>query len=206
MTTTEYGLIKLRDAQAHIASAERLLQRGDRGEAEGVARGALELFRSAMNWLEDTDEFERAHKLTDLAGAYVRRTFGCWLHQEGASYSQRCPVALAHNRAGMSVACVVEKSECSICGEDPNDCTHIAGREYNESHCYRLITQADILEISLVRRPRQPDARITSLSVGVEELQEELGPRWRPGMAVSCDRCLLPCEGVHEIPETLSTS
>lgn len=205
MTPIDYGLSRLQEAQASIASAERFFQRAEREEAESVARGALELFRSAMNWLEDTEEFERAHELIDLAGAYVRRTFGCSLHQEGTSYSQRCPVALAHNRAGMSVAYVVQGSECSICGEDPNDCAHIAGRVYDGSHCYRLITQADILEISVVRRPRQPDARITSMSVSLEDLQASLGPSWRPGMPVSCDRCLLPCDGVQELPETLGT-
>jgi hypothetical protein len=104
----------------------------------------------------------------------------------------------------MSAAYVVLEAECSICHEDPATCSHVTGRMYDDEHCHRIVVKADLLEVSLVRRPRQPDARLTSVSVDVTELQERLGPAWTPGLPVSCDRCLESCEGVHEIPAVLT--
>jgi hypothetical protein len=151
-----------------------------------------------MNWLEDTSRFEEAHETLDRAGAFVRHTFGCFLHREGSEYSQRCPVALAHSRVGMSPAIIVRQAECSICGADPEECPHIGGRVYNGETCHRIITEAEIIEVSLVTRPKQPDARINSMGVGIDELRKVLPAVWQAGMPVRCDRCLTPCDGVKE--------
>jgi hypothetical protein len=204
--TTDYGRTRLREAQEAIARVEPMLRRGERAEAEKAARASLGVFRSAMDWLEDSTEFEHAHRLIDLAGAYVRRTFGCRLHRDGKTYAQRCPVALAHNRVGMSATYVVLEAECSICHEDPATCSHITGRVYDGERCHRIVVKADLLEASFVRRPRLPDARITSVSLDVDQLQDKLGPSWSPGLPVSCDRCLESCDGVHEAPEVLTAS
>lgn len=105
-------------------------------------------------------------------------------------------MALAHNRIGLSAAYVVKKSECSICGCRPSECSHISGELYEGQPCYRLITEADLLEVSLVGRPRDPDARIERMSLGLAELQGAVDVEFLPGTPVSCDRCLSPCEGV----------
>ncbi len=193
------GRDKLEQGRQQIQRAEAMVtQAGPTPEAEADARAAFDVLRSAMNWLEDEDSalFEDAHQALDAAGAFTRRTFGCWLHQEGTSYEQRCPVALAHNRVGMSLAAIIEKSECTVCHLAPEDCSHIAGRVYDGVFCARLITEGRLLEISFVGRPAQPDARIERISVPVADLQQALGPRWVPRMDVSCDRCLSPCPGV----------
>ena len=184
------GTAEFAEAQSRIAS--------NRDESESLARQALATFRSAMNWLEDTDHFVLAHEKLDEAGAFVRRTYGCRVHQEGTSYQQRCPVALAHNRIGFSPALVVREAACSICGEDPEDCPHVIGRLYNGERCYRILKKVDIIEVSLVSRPAAPDARVRAISVSTEELRVALPPEWAPGMPVNCDRCLSPCDGVHE--------
>ncbi len=193
----EYGLSLLEEGKAGVREARRLL-RSNRKHAEGRARRALETLRSAMNWLVDTRHFESAHEALDRSGGFVRRTFGCSLHQKGTNYFQTCPVALAHNRVGMSPAMVVRQAECSICGGDPEVCPHIAGRSYEGARCYRIIKDAEITEVSLVTRPRQPDARITKMSIDIRDLQRSLPMQWRPGMRVNCDRCLSPCDGVVE--------
>jgi hypothetical protein len=167
-------------------------------DAEAKARGSLEVLRSAMNWLEGTPAFEDAHQLIDEAGRFIRETFGCHLLLENGRYFQTCPAALAHNRAGLSIGYVVQAQECSICGEDPEDCAHITGRHYGDTMCHRRITKADMLEVSLVNRPQNPDARITSISLSTPRLQDRLGPQWRPGIPVNCDNCLVPCDGVFE--------
>ena len=75
---------------------------GDRKEAERFARSALADYRAAMDWTEDTPEFEVAHFRLDEAGRWVRETFGCWLTRNGTSYQRTCPVDLAHDRIGLS--------------------------------------------------------------------------------------------------------
>lgn len=177
--------------------ARYLHQMGDPG-AEAKARSSLETLRSAMNWLEDTSAFDEAHQLIDDAGRFTRQTFGCHLLLESGRYFQTCPAALAHNRAGLSIGYVVQAQECSTCGEDPEDCEHITGRQYGDKMCHRRITKADMLEVSLVNRPQNPDARFMRLSLSTQRLQDRLGPDWRPGIPVNCDNCLRPCSGVFE--------
>jgi hypothetical protein len=65
----------------------------------------------------------------DQAGAWVRETFGCQLTRSGTRYSQTCPVALAHNRIGMSIGGTARRL-CSLCGDDLSECEHIPGISY----------------------------------------------------------------------------
>lgn len=175
--------------------------RFDRSVAEAHARESLATLRSAMDWLEDTDCFVEAHQALDSAGRQVRQIFGCHLGQQGSDYFQECPVALGHNRLGMSVGAVVNRVECSICGADPEDCEHITGRLYDGQRCGRNLCDFEFTEVSIVRRPAFPDARIGSIGVSHESLRAELGPRWKPGTPVRCDRCLSDCDGVAEHPD-----
>lgn len=171
---------------------------GPTAEAAEAIESAVRTLRAAMNWLEDTDQFEVAHQRLDAAGALRREYFAdqCLLHYDDNGYAQKCPVALAHNRVGMSIGYVVRAAECSVCGIDPEDCAHVAGREYEGELCYRIIKEVDLLEVSLVERPEQPDARIESISVSNSEIRERLGSAFKHGMPVSCDRCLTSCTGV----------
>jgi hypothetical protein len=180
-----------------------LLRREPRPSVEQRARGALATLRRAMDWLEDSPGFDEAHRVLDLAGEYVRRTFGCELHWDGSAYHQRCPVALAHVRVGMSVAYVARERHCSICRSDPDGCPHIRGRVYDGQLCVSVVTRADLIEVSLVSRPVDLDARIESMSVPNDTLRAELGAAFKPGVPISCDRCLGRCTGVTEIPDRL---
>lgn len=163
------------------------------------------------------------HQRMDAAGRWVRTKFGCWLDQDGNSYSITCPVRLGHNRTGMSIGGYALRL-CSLCGQDVSECEHRRGIAYlvpggadelgwcrvcgSKSACqhtaeetYRVSVGSRVVdihldEISFVDKPAQPDARHTRVSVSVAELQEHLGPAWRPGMPVSCDFCLTPCRGL----------
>lgn len=171
---------------------------GPTTEASEAINSAVYILRSAMNWLEDTDQFEVAHQRLDQAGAYRRANFGeqCLLVLDERGYAQTCPVSLAHNRVGLSPGYIVRAAECSICHLDPEDCVHIVGRTYSGEVCRRILTEVDLLEFSLVGRPAQPDARIERIGIADAELREKLGPRFRRGIPVTCDRCLTPCQGV----------
>lgn len=217
-------LVRGQQAMARARLQEFL---GNPGDAEPLARGALADFRGAMNWLEDTPEFEVAHYRLDQAGRWVREHFGCWLERDGETYSRTCPADLAHNRIGLSPGMRNVIRECSVCGLDPRLCRHVTGKVYEAPRrlighrcnqcgaascdhedgqlglvpCYHLITEVGNLdEVSLVPRPAQPMARLSRVSVPLEDLEAQLGPRgWQPGMEVSCDKCLTACHGVREV-------
>jgi hypothetical protein len=205
MTRHELGLAILDDATREFS---RIVLRLNRGEAwadtEEALRGVHRMLRSSMNWLEDTGDFRRAHWLLDAAGRLARRRFyrGCQFAFENGQYHQRCPVALAHSRVGMSIGGEILEMHCSICLSDPEDCEHIAGRVYGGTRCQRVITEINLVEISLVSRPNQPDARIESMSFSHEEMVGQLGEEFNPGIDVICDRCKSPCQGINDAFKT----
>ena len=209
----------LESAQAALSSDSDI---STSPQPESDSRAALALFAQSLNWAEDTDEEANAHQMMDDAGAWVRRTFGCQLARNGDEYKQTCPVALAHNRMGMSIGGTAKRL-CSICGEDLSECDHMPGTAYlvpggkapfgwcrvclkescdhDPSVQYRVsvisyIREMEVHEVSLVDKPAHPDARIFAMSVPVSELKEALGDEFSPGDEVSCDRCLLPCPGL----------
>ena len=194
-------------------------------EAESVARKMLAIAASAFWNAEDTELESVTHHEMDDYGKWVRTTFGCRLTYESEMYHQRCPVAIAHKRVGMSVGFMVRRRICSVCGADWADCSHSPNKLYdvpggvNErgkcrvctaegctehlpGQTYRtppiaIVTEVEKLhEISFVRKPAQPDARPTSLPVDTTSL----GPSFWPGNAINCNRCIRPCEGIEEIP------
>lgn len=190
--------------------------------AEKNARAALALFARSLDYAEDTPEEDEAHRLMDQAGTWVRETFGCQLTRSGTKYSQTCPVALAHNRIGMSIGGTAKRL-CSLCGKDLSECEHMPGTSYlvpggtsslgwcrvclqescehtpDQTHrvpVIGIIKQMDLVEVSLVPKPAQPEARIMERSIPVSELIEALGDEFVPGDEVSCDACLLECNGL----------
>ena len=90
------GLEKLQEGLRTVRKAIELLDAVHLpGDPERRARKGLSILRSAVDWLEDSDQFDHAHKVLDDAGRQVRTTFGCNLTFEpGKGYSQTCPVAL----------------------------------------------------------------------------------------------------------------
>jgi hypothetical protein len=196
----DHGLERRALAQELIREVEPLFRQGLETKAESVARRSLGLFASSLNWLEDTVLFDEAHELMDLAGRYVRVTFGCELRWDGRYYEQSCPVWFAHTRIGFSPELLIKKRECSICGESPDSCSHITGRSYDGEFCvYQPTSFEPIGAVAMVSRPAQPDARIQTQRLTIAELRPSLSEDWRPGMSVPCSRCLDRCSGVREV-------
>lgn len=219
-----------RNAKRLFDKSWLLNQIGD-SEAEAAARGLLRVAASAFWNSEDTGLEQSTHEELDEYGRWVRETFGCYLAFEHRTYYQRCPVAIAHKRIGMSVGFTARTVLCSICGDDVSDCPHRSDTLYEvrggvgpsgfcpvcgSSECQehsaeenfrvppiRIITRADLHEVSFVRKPAYADARLTSIPVDMKNLRDVLGPTFREGSAVSCDRCLRECRGIEEL-ESLS--
>jgi hypothetical protein len=205
MSAIAKGLELLEQGSREYGQAARIIGiDGAAPEVQPILRQSLRTLRSAMNWLEDTPYFEEAHQRLDAAGRLARETFpdGCHLTYENGTYFQECPADLAHNRIGMSIGYLVREAACSICAEDPEDCPHIKGRVYGGETCHRVIKKLDLLEVSFVGRPAQPDARIERVSIEKSRLRSRLGESFEPGIAVACDRCLSPCDGVVRPFET----
>src|ERR1700694_59552 len=203
----------------------------DLKEAERLARSALALAYSALNWLEDTRFEDEVHEELHYMGRLTRDRFsaGCTFVWTGSQYEHRCPVALAHNRFGVSPGVVVGKRECSICVDDVSECPHVRSRTYqvpggpgptgycpvcHQKECEHTpdvtyeVRPASIIreiirldEVSFVSRPVNPKARLIAIPVNGEELRRSLGPRFRYGVdTVHCSQCRLPCPGFSRLP------
>jgi hypothetical protein len=199
---------RLATASARQAEARRALKlsgaamrRGRGREAERHARRGLELLRSAMDWFEDTEGFDGAHTELHRVGRDVHGRFNCLLEYEDGVYYQRCPVALAHARIGLSPKLKVQEVLCSVCGGDHTNCPHIVGQTYDGIECFRRITKSELLNVAYVSRPSNPEARIQRVSVSLDALRDTLGDGWTPGMPVGCDVCHDPCAGLVEIDD-----
>lgn len=216
-----------------LTEAVGFLKNGDVRCGETSARQALASLRASLDWAEDTELEDGAHLRLDAAGTWVRRTFGCLLERRGEEYKQTCPVALGHNRIGLSVGGIAYRV-CSLCGKDLSECEHHPGTAYLvpggaeqlgwcrvclRTECnhlpskgYRvsvvaIITEMELEEVSFVHKPAHPEARIHAVGIPASELRASLGPGFEPGMDVSCDRCLSSCGGLirHDASEKSGT-
>lgn len=67
-----------------------------------------------------------------------------------------------------SVAMVIGKSVCSICGEEYKDCEHLVGKAYMGEVCFRIHHEiAEVIESSFVDEPADKHCRVTEYWDGV---------------------------------------
>jgi hypothetical protein len=126
--TADINAIRLRTRRGYGRSA-MLADIGDR-DAEGTARTMLREAASAFWNAEDTELESVTHEEMDTYGRWARPTFGCYLAFESGAYYQRCPIAIAHKRVGMSIGFDAKRRICTLCGEDFAECPHLIGRLY----------------------------------------------------------------------------
>lgn len=61
---------------------------------------------------------------------------------------------------GASVTGIAKKSLCSICNTDYIKCNHISGQVYSGKNCSNIILEADLVEVSIVKKPINEKALI----------------------------------------------
>ena len=66
----------------------------------------------------------------------------------------------------MSIGAVAESTQCSICGNDYEECEHIVGRPYMGQLCSRIILKARLEEVSFVEEPANKHCRNISFRDG----------------------------------------
>jgi hypothetical protein len=169
----------------------------------------------------------KSHALVHRAGELVGGLFGCNMQYEDGRWFDECIVDLMHLRLGNSPGMSV-RFTCSICLQDPGDCEHEPGRPYPLEACGsddglcnicdaeecaehipgrtyqaiagRKITDANLREVSLTGRPRDPLARIAGRSVGNERMIRHLGRLPKESERVLDHSCMYPCHGFRGMP------
>jgi len=191
-----------------------------RREGEGPAREALGRAVNALNLLEDLREADEAHALIHEVGAFVSWHFGCKIGLSDGEWQWRCPVILSHLRFGNSVGFTAIRY-CSICDEDISECDHLPDRLYrvtvtDPSNCpcgnhscthlagdslevypHAVTKEADLEEVSVVARPRDPLARYSELLFTPRRMARMMGrdiPAAVRGM--ECFHCRQECTGM----------
>lgn len=108
----------------------------------------------------------------------------CWL--KGWAYMVRTgdnAALIAEIDGGIkrevSVGCAVEKTVCSVCGQELGTCGHVKGEQYGDSLCHGVLTHAtDAYEFSFVAVPAQRKAGVVKQAGYRREQEAELGRRY----------------------------
>ena len=147
----------------------------------------------------------------------------CSVEEESGSFQVKCPIAIAHKRFGFSVAMKARTYLCSLCGEAYASCSHLPGRLYrvrggaegsptercrvcSGDGCQHrsdttyvttqsgVVVEAELHEVSIVDRPKSPDARLGAIPVNAAWVRSRLGQPSR-GVTLFCDQCVDRCPG-----------
>ncbi|MDW4916433.1 hypothetical protein [Streptomyces californicus] len=90
---------------------------------------------------------------------------------------------------------------CRVCVRD--ECKHRPDTLYRASVVGIVSAESNMVlhEVSIVRKPAQPEARLTEIPIDIQRLAAHLGPNFLPGVRVSCDQCLGDCPGFVEFQD-----
>ncbi|BBZ06844.1 hypothetical protein MDOR_10130 [Mycolicibacterium doricum] len=177
---------------------------------------------AALNFLEDHNLSETAHEAIHRA-AFVRRgLFGCPITFRDGDFWTSCSIRMSHIRIGMSAG-LTSEFECSVCDRLVDECDHTTGLTYDKvaerdsagdctvcksKDCeHRIGSTYPILaygnarnvmahEVSMVARPRYPQARFTELTLDLSNSRRYEILKWGAEQGyLHCDGCLGPCKG-----------
>jgi len=65
-----------------------------------------------------------------------------------------------------SIGAIVRESTCSICDSPYGECDHIKGRAYAGKICSRIISKAEVREVSIVDDPANKRCRVLEITEG----------------------------------------
>ncbi len=66
---------------------------------------------------------------------------------------------------GLSPELAVRRLNCSICGQNYEDCSHMEGKFYDNEICACLIDNMEPLNVTIVTTPEEPKSRVTDMLV-----------------------------------------
>ncbi|MEV0890247.1 hypothetical protein [Promicromonospora sp. NPDC050262] len=180
---------------------------------------------AALNYLEDHELKEDAHRAIHRAAFVKRGLFGCPIVLRDGAYWEDCAINISHLRMGLSVG-LVSDFACSICARLVEDCDHQMGEPYPKvaerdsgecsicegTECEHIMGQSYLAvayasainavahEASFVARPRYPQARIVEMIRDLGETGNDPCVRAAAEQGIlNCDADLGPCKGFNEM-------
>ena len=156
---------------------------GKTGISDHSMRSGDQRSRIFHTWLEtdNTKKTSAGEAYTALkARAYMLRT------SETASMISEIEGGI---KKEVSISCSVNKTLCSICGEDfkSHSCKHIKGRKYNSQVCHAILSDpTDAYEWSFVAVPAQRNAGVTK-SFKKEKSMENILKSIKEGKSLSLE-------------------
>lgn len=187
---------------------------------------ALRIVSEAFWYADETELEKKPHKLLHQIAKWKHDTIGCHLIKQGDEYIQRCKVAITHRRMGFSAG-LTGTPVCTLCGKSEFDCEHSKDKtywtrggtnkqgecficleksctEHSDSYIYKVspttrITNPVLHEVSMVRKPRFPLARMQEVPISKEEIEANAGIiDESKGMVYTCHTCGGSCPGFQE--------
>ena len=171
----------------------RFAERVDGGGAERRYRESLERFVDAflVDRVGHAACFTEAHAV----GRHVAERYGCPMSDAGDGYwTTACGVLALHRRLGMSWA-GPSLGHCSICGSGDLECEHLPGSSYDGRHCYRVVHEIDLRDVSLVTFPDDPRTYRVEAARTPREVRIARGRRLRAHETPICTHCTAGCQG-----------
>lgn len=181
---------------------------------------------TAFNYLEDHPRAEEAHAALHEASFLKRGLFGCRIEFEEDRFWTSCRCRLGHIRRGLSVG-MISEFVCTFCGKAIEDCEHVPGIAYEktasrteelgcticgavdchheEGVSYSVVATQEVKnavlhEVSLVSKPRYPQARIVRMTLDVDQLvTPEMSREMLIKADINCDDDLGPCRGMRTV-------
>jgi hypothetical protein len=93
----------------------------------------------------------RAHRMADHLEGYIAHLSALEKH-------------IFPNHGFLSIGAIVQKSECSLCGQEHGTCDHLVGKPYMGKMCYEFVSEFELEEISFVKIPGNKHCRVTSFT------------------------------------------
>lgn len=128
---------------------------------EFMAKALAEEFRFYLALKADDPDSAWDHLVNaESSSAAAMKSYAIASHLDG--YIQRLHALerlLFPQPVFFSSGFIVRESECSICGAEYGECSHVKGRPYMGKLCARIVKQADLQEISVVSDPADKHCR-----------------------------------------------
>lgn len=185
---------------ARVTAAEQSGIDCGRREAEAAVSAAMR----AVWYLDELGLGAAAHFEVHRTAELLGGAFGCLLRRRGGCLWDTCPITLSHIRFGLSAGFTARRM-CSICSQDLSECEHLPGLRYRsdgqlasgDDDSWQVATSVvqsvdRLTEVSLVRYPRDPLARVSAI--------ESASAMSVGSQSVRCWRCVAVCQGWIDMP------
>lgn len=220
---------QIETAKAHFGRAIYAWTFRKRKAAREEVDKALRIVSDAFWNADETELEEIPHEFLHRIAKWKHDTVGCHLVRDGDYYLQRCSVAITHKRMGFSAG-FTSIPVCTLCGKTEFECEHSRDKTYwvrggknkqgecsvcmekrcakhTKEYIYKVspvmrLTNPVLHEVSIVRRPRFPTARLQEISIHKNDLESNTGKiDESKGMVYACHACGGACPGFDEFAE-----